>query len=181
MCVAVQRFAYVPHYFSSLRSEQKWYMCRTVKHNISPWRSTQKRSVVCLHICGVLSEAGAWLFQSVSETGFGLTALGIAVWFPKGTETFIYSTSPRTAPGSTQFPAQCVPEEAGGMKWPTREADLSLPTKHLRKIGGCVSPLRTRIHAWYLNDDAANVAFIWLHGQRLRWCTCGQHVSNGTN
>jgi len=42
-------------------------------------RSTQRRAVVYLCICGVLSEAGAWLFQSVSEIGYGLTALGIAV------------------------------------------------------------------------------------------------------
>jgi hypothetical protein len=30
-------------------------------------------------ICGVLSEAEAWLFQLVSEIGYGLTAMGIAV------------------------------------------------------------------------------------------------------
>ena len=69
---------------------------------------------MCLRICGVLSEAGAWLFQSVLEIGYGLTALGIAVRSPKGTETFIFSTSSRTAPGSTQSPTQCVQEEGGG-------------------------------------------------------------------
>lgn len=112
-------------------------------------RSTQRRAVVYLCICGVLSEAGAWLFQSVSEIGYGLTALGIAVWSPKATETFIFSTSSRTAPGSTQTPTQCVPKEGGGgCKGRRVKLTTHSQLRTLRKIGGCVSPLLTRIHAW---------------------------------
>ena len=103
-----------------------------------PNRATQyQRMFVCLRICGVLSEAGAWLFQSVLEIGYGLTALGIAVRSPKGTETFIFSTSSRTAPGSTQsLRRNAYRKGVGGggrMKMPTREAHHSLSTKDIEK------------------------------------------------
>jgi hypothetical protein len=50
--------------------------------------------------------------------------------------------------GSTQSPTQCVREEGG--EWKGRRVKLTTlaQLRTLRKIGGCVSTLRTSIHAW---------------------------------
>jgi hypothetical protein len=57
---------------------------------------------------------------------------------------FYFSTSSRPALGSTQPPMQLVPEAlptgGGGVKWPGREADHSLPNSaEVKKIRNYIS------------------------------------------
>jgi hypothetical protein len=61
--------------------------------------------------------------------GYGLDDRGSRVRFPAGMSIFLFTTTSRTALGSTQPPIQWIPGDLFlGVKRPVREADHSPPS-----------------------------------------------------